>query len=927
VRLTTKFKRGITTGAFVLLFALLHGCSRESDQDLVSSAKAHLDKNNAEAAVIELKAALQKNPAQSEVRLLLGSTLLRQGEHAAAEVELRKAAEAPELAERAVPLLAQAMLALGQAPKVVEQFGKRSFNNAAAQASLQTALANAYAAGNQPEQAQRALGAALSADANYAPALLFGARQRASQGDVAGAMTTVDAVLARAADNADAWTLKAELALFGLRQPEVSEAAYRSALKADPKRLAARFGLISMLTRQSKIEAAGAEIAELKKLAPNHPQTRFYEAQQAYHKGDLTLARELTQQLMRLASKNANILQLAGAIEYRLGAWTRAEGYFVRATLAAPDSLVARRLLISTYHRSGQAKKALSALEAALSTAEDDPGLYPIAGEIYLQNGDVSRAEKFFSKALKADPSDAGRRAALAMLRVSNGRVAEGLNELSDIAVVDKSTLADLALISVYFRQNELDKALSAIDKLEKKQPDKPIHANLRGRVQLAKNDVAAARKSFERALEIDPGFFPAAASLARLDLADNKPEAAKKHFESLLVKNPKDVQALLALAKIAESNKAGKEELIGLLTRAVDADPTDPLPRHVLVSVLLRHYLTPQALVVAQNGVSVAPESLENLYLLGRVQQAAGDLNQAISTYSKLIALRPSAGSPYLRLAETHAANQNPDAARASLRRALETNPDYMEVQRALVALDLGSKRFADARKTALSVQKQRPNAADGYILEGDIANVQKDWATAASAYRAALQRKAMPNIATKLHAVLSSAGKASDAQAFVADWLKAQPSDTVLLLYLGEIALARKDLAAAERHYLAALQRNPGHALVLNNLAWVTSQLGKPGALDYAEKANNLAANQPDLMDTLANLLAENKDFTRAVELQNKALVLQPDNASFRLSLAKIYLKSGDRVKAKVELDSLAKLGEKFASQAEVATLLKSY
>ena len=56
---------------------------------------------------------------------------------------------------------------------------------------------------------------------------------------------------------------------------------------------------------------------------------------------------------------------------------------------------------------------------------------------------------------------------------------------------------------------------MKAIDGLEKKQPDKPLAANLRGRTLLAKKDVPGARKSFERALEIDPMFFPAVASLA----------------------------------------------------------------------------------------------------------------------------------------------------------------------------------------------------------------------------------------------------------------------------------------------------------------------------------------------------------------------------------------------------------------------------
>jgi predicted Zn-dependent protease len=47
-----------------------------------------------------------------------------------------------------------------------------------------------------------------------------------------------------------------------------------------------------------------------------------------------------------------------------------------------------------------------------------------------------------------------------------------------------------------------------------------------------------------------------------------------------------------------------------------------------------------------------------------------------------------------------------------------------------------------------------------------------------------------------------------------------------------------------------------------VLNNLAWVAGQMKDPKAIEYAEKANKLAPNQPALMDTLAVLLMDKGD-----------------------------------------------------------------
>jgi putative PEP-CTERM system TPR-repeat lipoprotein len=270
--------------------------------------------------------------------------------------------------------------------------------------------------------------------------------------------------------------------------------------------------------------------------------------------------------------------------------------------------------------------------------------------------------------------------------------------------------------------------------------------------------------------------------------------------------------------------------------------------------------------------------------------------------------------------------ANNDKRAASQSLRKALEIKPDQLDAQRRLIKLDVDARNYDDAVKIARTVQQQRPKSPAGFVFEGDIANVQEKWDAAARAYRAALQYGSASEIATKLHAVLLASGKSAEAGSFGSTWLREHPKDAVFMAYQGEQALAKKDYAAAERHYLAALNIQPNNALVLNNLAWVTGRLGKDGAVDLAEKANKLAPNQPALMDTLAMLLADKNEFSRALEWQNKAVGLQPSNAELRLNLAKIYIKSGDRVRAKAELETLVNLGSKSSTHAEVIELLQT-
>lgn len=914
----------LTVMTTALVALALGGCADESPEKRIASARQFLQKNDTRSAVIEIKNALQKNPELGEARYLLGSTLLKDGNAVGAEVELRKALAANHPAPIVVPELARSMLQLGQAKKLIDEFAGARLGEARADADLQTALAAAYAVMDKPEQAQAALNAALAADAGYAPALLLSARQKAAARDFAGALAITEDILGREHSNAEAWKLRGDLLLAAQNKPDEALVSYRKALEAQARFLPAHVAILRLLLQRGQLDDAAKQLEQLKTFAANNPQTKYFEAQLAYQKQDFKRARELTQELLQLAPNNAQVLQLAGAVELRAGAAAQAEIYLSKAVQQAPQLALARRLLITSYLRSGQSAKALAALTAAAGNDGIRPDLYALAGEVYLQNGDARRAEEYFAKALKIAPDNARTRTALAISHLASGKTDSAFEELQSIAASDTGDTADLALISAHLRRQEFDKALAAIDRLEAKQRDKPLAANLRGRVQLVQKDRAAARKSFERALGIDPDYFAAAASLASMDMADKDPAAARKRFEALLTRNPKNGQALLALAQLAAANDEGKEQIAALLTKAIEANPTDVTPRLMLIELLLRNKDHKQALASAQVAVSALPNSPELLAALGWTQQVSGDVNQAISTYNKLIAMQPLLPQPHIRLAEAQIADKDYPGARLSLRKALEIKPDLLEAQRGLIILDIQAKKYADAMKIARTVQEQRPKSFEGYDFEGDIASAQKDWPAAAAAYRTALKHSASPTAATKLHSTLAVSGKRAEADAFAARWLKEHPKDAVFIGYQGDRALVLKDYATAAVHFQSVLQLQPDSANALNNLAWIKGHLGGDGALELAEKANRLVPKQPAYMDTLAMLLADKQEFARAIDLQTQALALLPQNAALRLNLAKIYIKSGDKARAKAELESLTALGDKFSAQAEVNALL---
>ena len=72
---------------------LLLACRNESPEALIASARAYEAKGDHKGAIIQLRNALQQNPADGEVRLLLGRASLQTGDPVSAQRELRKALE------------------------------------------------------------------------------------------------------------------------------------------------------------------------------------------------------------------------------------------------------------------------------------------------------------------------------------------------------------------------------------------------------------------------------------------------------------------------------------------------------------------------------------------------------------------------------------------------------------------------------------------------------------------------------------------------------------------------------------------------------------------------------------------------------------------------------------------------------------------
>jgi membrane associated rhomboid family serine protease/Tfp pilus assembly protein PilF len=111
-----------------------------------------------------------------------------------------------------------------------------------------------------------------------------------------------------------------------------------------------------------------------------------------------------------------------------------------------------------------------------------------------------------------------------------------------------------------------------------------------------------------------------------------------------------------------------------------------------------------------------------------------------------------------------------------------------------------------------------------------------------------------------------------------------------------LADMLAEQKLYALAVDHYEAALKLNPNLAEVHNNLAWLFATSDDPKfrkpqeALEHARRAVELSGwKEAAFIDTLAEALYANREFSAAVKTQTKALALDPNNQEYKVHMTR--------------------------------------
>jgi putative PEP-CTERM system TPR-repeat lipoprotein len=887
--------------------------------DYLQAADAHTTEGDTKSAIIALKNALQIEPGNADARYRLGKLYVGIHDYLAAEKELKLAREKGHAAPDLPLLLARTWLALGQPERVIDELLVPEDAEPQYGAPLLALRARAQWLRDDATAAEASLQQAEALRPDETETLLTRAMMAAGNAPER-ALALVDRALGQDPKRADIWLFRGDLQRQA-KQRAGAQSAYRKALELEPDNVAARIALALTHLEADALEPAAKELKEAARLAPNNVMARYLLALIDFRQARLADAQTKLQQVLKLDPDFLPGQLLTGAVNLALGNRNIAITHLMRVVDQAPGHAQARKLLAAAMAQGGKLDEA-SRLIAGLKDSDDLLTL-SLKGDIALRQGDPAAARRYLEQASALSPDNPALQIALAKSRMAGGDQAGAIAALERAAELDTdSTRPDVMLVQTHLQAGRTAEAMAVIDRLQKERPRDPLPHNLRGVVYATDKDTARARASFTEALRLDPGFLPAAANLARLDLMDGNPKAARGRFEAVLAKDPGNSRARIALANLALADK-DERAFLDQLTRAKQANAKDPAAYYLLAQHWLRKRDSAKALAEARAGLDATGWG-EFQEIVGKAHLLNKEAIAAANAFAKWVEASPNNPMAYYHLAEAQHLNGATMDALRSLDQALVLAPDMAQAVgvKATLLADIG--RSAEGLKVATELQRKQPKNPAGFVAEAEILAKGKRFAEAGDAFVEAAELAHDHRLALRAHDAYVRAGQSERSVAWLERWLANNPDDTPVRHALALSFIQAGKLKEAAGHYEHLHKAHPSNAVVVNNLAWLYSELKDKRALPLAQQAYKLSPNNPETLDTLGWILVNAGETRRGLELLKKAHALAPDATTIHWHLASAHAAAGDRGNALKSLEQLLGGRQEFPQKAEAIRLL---
>lgn len=911
-----------------LLFALLlsvGGCNLFVDADKrVARARERIAANDYNAAIIELRNALQSKPDHVSAHLLLAGALLQTGDAAGAETELRQAIRGGAPASSTADLAARIQLALGKGRELLAQIDSGELP--LPEPSRSAYRGQAFLGLQQLDSAVTAFKAALEADPKHVRAHIGLAQAWAAQGQTQDALAELDKAQALEQGNAEALMVRGML-LARRGDFEQAEQALTTA----------RTGMQASLTRQQQavllavlaetqlargnLKDASATQKSLAGLTGDAPFTRVLGARVAIAQQDYAAASADLQRVVAASPDMVSARFLLGAALLAQGNLNQAEAQLAQVIQSSPDNLEARKLLAQVRLRLNQPDAAMQVLMPADQPGESDPQVSTMMGLAHLRLGDDAGALDAFQRGAAKQPNNRQLQLNLAEVYYRTRQIAKAIEVLNALPVVETDTRREGMLISALAVRGT-KAAQAQLDTLVSEHPKHLGILNLASLFYAGSGEYERARALIGQAYAVKPDDPTTLFNAARVEVAAGNPTAATGRLEKLLSVDPNNSMAAIGLAEIAvrTGDFASAQKRLAEFSRR---DPKAIEPIMLLARIYLQQKRADDADKLIKDTIAANPKRADVLNAAGLLYLDAGRYDQAAARLREATDADGRNPLYWFNLARVRLALDQPVAAREALEKSLQQRPDAIATVGALSMLDLreGKRDAATARLGDL--KKKHPDDPDVVVLEGDLNMAMGQYQQAADLFAKAATLRDSASVALKTYRALQL-GKLGNSQAPLERWLGKHPEDQSVRAVLAETyAQSGQPKKAIEQYELLTRMGKP-NATVMNNLAYLYQETKDLRAEETARKAYELAPGAPAVADTYGWILLQVGKNEASLKILETAAKASPD-PEIGYHYAAALARSGDHGAAREKLGALLSQSKTFASQADARRLLQ--
>ena len=905
-------KRIVIAAALVAVLAISAGTvlqlRKDTPEKQLARGKTYAARNAHREAMLEYKRSIQGNPAQPDVRFLLANELFAVGDVQNAQVEYQRAMDGGYPVDEVIVPLVRSTLIQKDYARVVKLVTDINVDSPQNNAELQTMLGTAYLWDGKEQAGYDAFGAARGFVPGFRPAATAEARYLMIGGKADLAEKALAKVSDDGQDDAELLSIRGDLARLR-HDPAQAETFYEAAVKADPRNMLVRLNLAQNALELNQLDMATQQIRVVVQALPKNAKAQYIAAAVAYAHKDLATARAAIDTSVQLSPKYGVAQVLAGIVARESGDLLQAELHLREAVSIDPNNQDARRMLAELYLQRHEPAKAAETIQPLLASAQTNPAIASLAANIAMQNGDAKTASQFFDRVAAGQSTDVGATIVSASLKIASGHEDSGFAQLNAAAKANPANPEiDVALVVARLQLHQLDAAMAAWRTLAAKQPSNGRTDRLLALIAGERNDVAGARAALAHALSLDPGDFLSIAGLVDLDLREKHPDQARARLQTFIATAPQPTDALLLLARVEAKDGSPLKAVSDVLARAEKASPSAVQVAREQAAFYASRDEIGKSIAAIQRGLTIAPDDQQLLSARAELEQRSGQDDRALATLTRLVRLNHEVPGYTMQLALLQLRLNKGEATLTSFRDVIKRNPTREDLQATMVSALLEANHLDEADRLLFDIAQVAPNSPTTANDEGDVKLAKKQFPEAIAAYRRAMTLSSDFASTAKLARALDLSKRRDDATDVIGDWLKIHPTDEIALLYDGQRAMGLLDYDRAISAYRKVLDSRPDDAKLLNNLAWLLGRKMDPAALEYAKRASVLLPDDPDVADTLAEILIQRGQSTEGLRLLEKANAQAPLRPDIKLRLARAQIGNGQKDAAIRNLRELA-------------------